>query len=155
MSRATAAELAAVPLFAALDAAVLEDLASRLTVRELERDAVVFREGSSSHEILVVLGGSVELARPSEGEAPIVVGTRGPGEWFGEVGLIGVKPRSVEARARTAARILVVPARELLDLYRRDVRAYALLTMNLARELARKLDAMERRWLEGQASHSS
>jgi CRP-like cAMP-binding protein len=65
--------------------------------------------------------------------------------------LIAIKSRAVEACAVEATRVLVLPARELLELYRRDLKAYALVTMNLARELARKLDAVEGRWIDGRA----
>ncbi len=141
--RAGVDELRALPLFAALDEGALEELARRLTVRSFDAGAVVFDEGEPGSTIHAVVSGSVELRRRSTNGRELVVAARGAGEWFGEVGLIAVKRRGVSARAREASRLLEIPARELHELSRRDMRAYALLTMNLARELARKLDRLE------------
>jgi len=151
VSAAAVEELARVPLFAALDERALEGLAQRLRVRSFAARERLFGVGDPSQELLVVLDGQVELFRDDGEGRRRQLGVRGPNDWFGDVGLIAIKSRAIEARARGAARVLVLPARELLELYRRDVRAYALVMMNLARELARKVDSLEQRWVEGRA----
>lgn len=153
--RATPDEFRAVPLFAALDEATLEEFAARLLVREHDANDGVFDEGESSGSVFVVLSGSVELARRDSDGKSWLIATRGPGEWFGEVGLIGVKRRGVSARATGPSRLLELHARELHELSRRDMKAYALLTMNLARELARKLDGLEQQLVEERGRHAA
>jgi CRP-like cAMP-binding protein len=44
------------------------------------------------------------------GEEQRVVGTLGPGEYFGEMALLGRDPRSATARALTTLDVLVLPA---------------------------------------------
>jgi len=147
-TRASVDELATIPLFAALEASTLRELAARLTVRRWAPGEMVFDAGDASGSILAVLTGSVELERRDRAGRAWVIATRGAGEWFGDVGLIGIKRRAVGARALVESRLLEVPARELHELARRDVKAYALLTMNLARELARKVDRLEQELVE-------
>jgi CRP-like cAMP-binding protein len=154
VSPPTVEELGRVPLFAALDERALDALARRLSVSTFAEGERLFGVGDASQEILIVLEGQVELFRRDSGGVRRRLGQRGPTDWFGEVGLIAIKSRAVEACAVEATRILVLPARELLELYRRDLKSYALVTMNLARELARKLDAVESRWIEGRAPAS-
>ncbi|MBM4375047.1 MAG: cyclic nucleotide-binding domain-containing protein [Deltaproteobacteria bacterium] len=151
MSAPSVEELGRVPLFAALDARALEGLAQRLSVRSFEAGERLFGVGDASQEILIVLDGEIELFRHDGEGRRRRLGRRGPSDWFGEVGLIAIKSRAIEAWSQTRARVLVLPARELLELYRRDMRAYALVTMNLARELARKLESVEERWVDGRA----
>lgn len=67
----------------------------------------------------------------------------GRGDWFGEVALLDVMPRAATARARQPCRLLTVTSSDLDALYRQDLKAYALLVMNLARQLSRKLRVAE------------
>jgi CRP-like cAMP-binding protein len=61
------------------------------------------------------------------------------GQWFGEMSVLDVRPRSASVRALSPCVLLVVTARDLDALYRRDLRSYTLLVLNVARELARRL----------------
>jgi CRP-like cAMP-binding protein len=79
-----AQELARVPLFAGLSDGELGALADRVA-RVKEPAGVTFtKEGERGHEFLLVLAGEVTVARDSE-----VVATLGPGDWFGELALLG------------------------------------------------------------------
>lgn len=66
-----------------------------------------------------------------------------PGDWFGELSLLAVMPRAATARAKRASRLLTLTSADLDALYRQDLKAYALLVMNLARQLSRKLRVAE------------
>lgn len=136
--------LRAIPLFSALAVEALTFLAERVEVRTVTVGEVLFAQGDPSRSIFAMLDGTVELVRLA-GDGEQVVALRAAGAWFGEVGLIGVKRRSVTARVASPGTVLVLPARTLHELYQADVRAYALVVMNLARELARKLDELESR----------
>ncbi len=133
--------LRSVALFAALDEGALE-LVCGLARRRLDPGQAVFDEGDPSHTMYVILEGEVEIVKATAA-GPLRVASLGPGEWFGEVGLIGVSRRVATARALRAARLVEIHARELRELYQRDVKSYALFTMNLARGMARKLQHAE------------
>ena len=87
----------------------------------------------------VIVAGELEVVKLGRG-GEVRVALLGPGDWFGEMAILDVQPRSATVRA-VAPTMLVQMSAEHVDrlLYRRDVKAYALLIMNIARELSRRL----------------
>ena len=65
---------------------------------ELERDTIIFEEGEDSNYAYVVLEGRVELTKNVEG-TEIFLAEIGPGDLFGEMGLIDGSTRSATATA--------------------------------------------------------
>jgi CRP/FNR family cyclic AMP-dependent transcriptional regulator len=61
------------------------------------------------------------------------------GDCVGEMSLIDIQPRSATARARGAATLYVLDLSEIAKLYRSDIEAYALLVLNISREISRRL----------------
>lgn len=142
-SHVTVAELEGLGLFGALDDAIVASLAERLTVLPVDEGDIVFREGERGRSMFVVLEGELELIKKSRHGRLVPVATLDKGDWFGEKALLDIMPRAATARARTPARLLELKASDLDALYRRDLKAYSLLVMNLARQLSRKLRAAE------------
>jgi CRP/FNR family cyclic AMP-dependent transcriptional regulator len=126
-------------LFGGLADDVLEGFVGALPVTELPRGTVVFHEGDSGREMFVLLDGEVEVLRRSKRGHETRVAILGPGDWFGEMSILDVLPRSATARVLAPARVLRLSAQDLDGLYRRDVRSYALLVLNIAREMSRRL----------------
>jgi CRP-like cAMP-binding protein len=133
------AELQTLGLFGALSDEILGKLAERLGVTDVAEHDIVFEEGQRGRAMYVVLDGELELLKKSRRHRPVPVATLGKGDWFGEVALLDVTPRAVTARALTDVRLLVITSSDLDALYRENLKAYALLVMNLARQLSRKL----------------
>jgi CRP-like cAMP-binding protein len=137
-------ELERIGLFGGVSDAILAGVADRLAVRTVDPGEVVFGEGDRGREMFVVLDGEVELWKQSRGEE-VRVATVHPGDWFGEMSLIDVLPRPWTARATTTGRLLPLANEDLDDLYRSDLKTYALFMMNVARQLSRKLRITEAR----------
>ncbi|HMN99460.1 MAG TPA: FAD-dependent oxidoreductase [Miltoncostaeaceae bacterium] len=68
----------------------------------------VFEEGDTGDSLFMILAGEVEVLKRFEADR-VVVGTLGPGEYFGEMALLGRHPRSATVRARTVLDVLVLP----------------------------------------------
>ncbi len=132
-------ELRGSGLFAGLDEALLESFVDQLEVRHLEPGDLVFREGDDGREMYAVLAGELEVFKRSKRGREVRVSLLGPHDWFGEMAILDVRPRSATVRAVAPSRLLRLSARDLDALYRRDLKSYALLVMNLARELCRRL----------------
>lgn len=137
--RVTAGMLRDIGLFGGLDDESLEILAKELPTSQVESGAVIVREGENARDMFVVAAGELEVLKHGR-EGEIRVAMLGPGDWFGEMTILDVQPRSATVRA-VAPTMLVRMSAEHVDklLYRRDVKAYALLIMNIARELSRRL----------------
>jgi NADH dehydrogenase len=72
-----------------------------------EPGETIFNEGDAGDSLFMVLSGRVEILKRFGPQAR-VVRTLGPGEYFGEMALLGRHPRSATARALTALDLLVL-----------------------------------------------
>ena len=105
------AMLSKVPLFADLgsrDLAEVGRLADEVTVKA---GKVLAQEGASGHEFFVILDGTVAITKGSTH-----LNDLGPGDFFGELAMIGKVPRTATATASTPATLLVVGHREFMTL---------------------------------------
>ncbi len=134
-----ASDLRTIGLFGALSDEVLAFLAGMLTVVKPTIGETIFREGDEANAMYVVLGGEMEVTKKSRGAVDARVAVLGPGDWFGEMSIVDIQPRSATVRALAPGRLIRITAADLDALYRHDVRSYAIIVLNLARELSRRL----------------
>jgi NADH:ubiquinone reductase (H+-translocating) len=78
------------------------------TQAHYEPGEVVFEEGEVGDSLYMILSGEVEVSKLVGGESQHI-GTLGAGEYFGEMALLGRRPRSASARAASALDLLVLP----------------------------------------------
>jgi CRP/FNR family transcriptional regulator, cyclic AMP receptor protein len=132
-------ELRSIGLFGALSDEVLTHLGATLQVLTLPAGEPVFHEGDEAREMFVVLSGEIEVLKRSKSGHDARVAMLGPGDWFGEMSIVDIQPRSATVRTVAPARFLRIAASDLDALYRHDLKSYALVVLNLARELSRRL----------------
>ncbi len=135
----TIPRLREVGLFGALSDDVLEHLSQTLQPLRVQAGEPIFREGDSAREMYVVLDGEVEVMKKSRRGRDMRVAILGPSDCFGEMSLIDVQPRSATVRALGPSRLLRMTSEDLDGLYRHDLKSYALVTLNIARDLSRRL----------------
>lgn len=136
----SAAILREIGLFGGLDEEMLEHLARELPTEQVAVGDRVVSEGDTAREMFVVIGGELEVLKRSPGGAEVRVAMLGPGDWFGEMAIVDVQPRSATVRSLAPSVLLRITARHVDELlYRRNLKAYSLLVMNIARELSRRL----------------
>jgi CRP-like cAMP-binding protein len=126
-------------LFGALSDEILEHLTKQLQLRRIAPGTTIFQEGDAAHDMFVVLEGEVEVLKKSRRGRVQRVAILGPNDAFGEMSIIDVQPRSATVRALAPARLLRIAAEDLDALYRHDVKSYAIVVLNVARDLSRRL----------------
>lgn len=92
--------LARCPVFAALDAAVLADVAARASIVRVVRKQTLYEAADAGQGVWVIASGRVRLARPTEDQGEVAIGYRGPSELVGEESLLATSP--VHAERATA-----------------------------------------------------
>ena len=118
----TPAHLADIGLFGGLSNETLETLASSLPTSRIEAGAMVVEEGDLSTQMFVVIAGELEVVKKGESGGDVRVAVLGPGDWFGEMSIIDVQPRSASVRAVAPTLVLSVTAEHVENLlYRHDV----------------------------------
>jgi len=132
-------ELRHVGLFGAVNDECLEFLSKRLVVLSPAAGDLVFKEGDAARDMFVVIGGEMEVLKRSQSGVDARVAVLGPGDWFGEMSILDVQPRSATVRVLAPSKLLRVSASDLDALYRHDTKAYAIIVLNIARELSRRL----------------
>ncbi|MFO0678214.1 MAG: cyclic nucleotide-binding domain-containing protein [Polyangiaceae bacterium] len=136
---ATVAELRDIGLFGALSDAFLEHIASVLRPLVVTAGHVIFREGEPAREMFVVLDGELEVLKQSRRGRETRVALLGPHDSFGEMSIIDMQQRSATVRAVAPSRLLRLSTEEMDALYRHDLKSYAIIVLNIARDLSRRL----------------
>jgi len=93
-------------LFAGLDEAELEKLAKVSSRRPVARGAFVVRAGESTDSLYILLAGRAKVTNCDEEGREIILAWLGPGEFFGEMGLIDGSPRSANVIATEHCELL-------------------------------------------------
>jgi CRP-like cAMP-binding protein len=101
-------DLATIKLFQGLPEPALRALAERSASRTLAPDAVIIREGDHPDSLYVILKGRVRVFLTDEKGAELVLTTKGPGEYFGEM-MLDDRPRSASVAALERCELGVIP----------------------------------------------
>jgi len=131
--------VAQVPIFAGLPERVIGILTDALRVAHVLPGAQLLREGEHARSMFVVRTGEIEILKRSKHGAAHKLAVLKPGDCVGEMSLIDIRPRSATARAVGAATVYVLDQSEIAKISRTDMEAYALLVLNIAREISRRL----------------
>jgi CRP-like cAMP-binding protein len=100
--------LSKIPLFAGLGKEEVHALAARAEDRATPGGTVVVREGDPADSLYVVLSGRVNVyLHASGGEKEVVLATKGPGEYFGEM-MLDDNPRSASVVALEPSKFAVI-----------------------------------------------
>jgi CRP/FNR family transcriptional regulator, cyclic AMP receptor protein len=139
------------PIFGALAGETLAFLVDQSRIRQVARGNDFFREGEPAESLYVLESGRVEVVRTWQG-VERVVNALGKGDCFGEMALLDLGPRSASVRAIEDCTAIELRADDLYRLYEHDVAQFALVQMNLAREVSRRLrrtdELLFRAWME-------
>jgi CRP/FNR family transcriptional regulator, cyclic AMP receptor protein len=98
----------------------------------------VFHKGDEPLHIHIVKRGQIDV-QIREGDVAIHKHALQVGECFGEASLMSMHRHTATAVAVEESELVTLSRRALIDLRHADVELFALLMMNLARELARRL----------------
>ena len=100
--------LKTIPLFAEVDDEKLRKIAPFATTDEFAEDEVVVREGGYSNHFYAIEEGTVKVERDGEHLADF-----GPGDIFGEQGLLEKQERSATVTATSRLRVIKIEHWEL------------------------------------------
>jgi CRP-like cAMP-binding protein len=135
-------KLQATPLFGGVRDDAVSFLLSRAESLHVSKGDWILREGEPGAAIYWIEEGVVAISR-RHGGREVELRRLSAGDVFGEMAIFDLGPRSASACAAEDCRALVIGCGLLSQLLAYDLEQYTLMTLNLARELARRL-----RWIE-------
>ncbi len=130
--------LSKTPIFSAIEKNKLLDLYKRCETITVNQGESIIEEDTGAQEIYVVLEGGVSILLKKDTKF-IEVASFGVGHCIGEASVIGIQNHSATVKAREQSTFLVLSRPILMSLYEDDLPLFALLVLNIARELARRL----------------
>lgn len=114
--RERVATLRRLAIFRGASRSTLEHVAEVLTEEDADAGTLVIRQGDVPDDLFVVVGGSLAVIVATPDRSDHEVNRLGPGDYFGEIGLLRRVPRTATVRAVTACRLFRVPGQEFLDI---------------------------------------
>lgn len=100
--------LHSLPLLARLPDDDLAWLVRRVGFRRLRRGAVVVEQGAADTALHFVISGRVHAVRRGLNDRPLLLEVLGPGDHFGERGLLDEQPRTSTARCVEPSQLMVI-----------------------------------------------
>ena len=135
------AVLKAVPLFASFPEDQLRMLTTMVTRRSASRSTTIMAGGDATDSLYIVLSGRLKVMMSDAEGKEVILTILGPGEFFGEMGLIDDEPRS--------ASVVTIEPCELLSISKRDFKKCLVdnseMSMAVMRGLVRRLREADRK----------
>jgi CRP/FNR family cyclic AMP-dependent transcriptional regulator len=100
--------LRALPIFEMLDDDSLKPLTRVAMLRTIARHTVVLHAGDRTDNIYFVLSGALKVQVSDEEGREVILSMLGPGELFGEMGVLDDHPRSATVLAVEASELVVI-----------------------------------------------
>lgn len=101
----------------ALQCDEIQALSAHGVVRSYPKNTIVVAEGDETASLYVILSGRVKIFLSGDDGKEIVLGTQGPGEYFGEIALDG-RARSASVMTLELSRFVVVQRANVRDFIR-------------------------------------
>ena len=135
------AVLKSVPLFASFQDEQLRTLVTLVTRRSAPRGSTIMAAGDLTDTLYLVISGRLKVMMGDADGKEVILTIIGPGEFFGEMGLIDDNPRS--------ASVVAIEPCELLSITKRDFRKCMAenfeMAMTVMRGLVRRLREADRK----------
>jgi CRP-like cAMP-binding protein len=128
------AKLRDIPMFAKLSRKQRKVLALRADEVEVEPGTLVCRKGDSANELYVIEEGTAKVVRDEQ-----YLDELGPGDFFGEMGVLDDAPRNAHVVATTPMTLMILSGAALKELQREKP--------ELARRISSTIE-QRRHWLE-------
>ncbi len=138
MTALTAADLAAIPLFASLSPEELQETAQLFTIRRYPKNAIVVTEGDRLDLFNIILSGNVQAFWRDEGGHQLNLGLEGPGDHFADATL-GGEVALVSFIAVADLRVASIRMTDLKQLLQRHPQIAVVLLMDVVARLRRLL----------------
>jgi CRP/FNR family cyclic AMP-dependent transcriptional regulator len=134
------------PLFGAVDDRAMQAIMPLMREFNFAAGEVIVQEGEDGDSLFVICSGSVEVLKAGPTTNDLLgkrIAILKVGDVFGEMELIDMQSRSASVRALEAVSVLALSNGDLFQIYESDLPTFALIVLNLAREVSRRLRSID------------
>lgn len=126
------------PVFGAIGAETIEFLLERAPVVQVAAGRYFFHEADPASSMYVLETGRVTIFKSWQGHK-LLLRRLEKGDCFGEMALLDLFPRSASVRADADCSAIELTCANLHRLFEHDAEQFAMIQMNIAREMSRRL----------------
>ena len=127
-----------IPLFAGLPDSDLQAIARKAVIKSYEKNAIVVTEGEFTKSLYVIVSGRIKVFLDDENGKELVLDSKGPGEYFGEM-VLDEGPRSASVVTTEPSTFAIIATAVFKDLLVKHPEIALIVIKNLIR-MARGLD---------------
>jgi len=132
-----------VPIFAGLSDAAIAHLIGLSEPVSGEPEVILVQEGSPGNAFYLVQSGKVAVVKEDPAGQDVLLATLTKGDFFGEMSIIECMPRSASIRVLEKAELYQIKTGALFKLFKTMPDQYAILILNISRDLCRRLRKMD------------
>jgi CRP-like cAMP-binding protein len=126
------------PLFGGIRADIIQFLLGLCSVVAVPTGEFFFRENDQAASLFVLEAGKAVVLKSWHGRG-YMLHTLQAGDCFGEMAVMDLRPRSASVQAVEDCNASRISADNLYQVYAQDLRQFALIQMNMGREVCRRL----------------
>jgi CRP/FNR family transcriptional regulator, cyclic AMP receptor protein len=138
--------LETIPIFAGLNRVALAEIARSAEEAAFRTGEIIVREGEAGNRLFIIRSGQVEVIKHLAQAHETVLAVLGPGNFLGEMSIIECVTRSASVRALEDTALLALKGIDLYRLFQRHPDQYAIVILNIARDLSRRLRAVDEKF---------
>jgi CRP/FNR family transcriptional regulator, cyclic AMP receptor protein len=140
------AVLESIPIFAGLETAALSEIADAAEEAAFGAADIVVREGEAGNRMFIVYSGRLEVVKHLAQAHETLLAVLGPRDFLGEMSIIECVARSASVRAVEETFLFALKGTDLYRLFQRHPDQYAIVILNIARDLSRRLRAIDEKF---------
>jgi len=135
--------LAATPVLAGTNSGAQTLFAEEGAVRDFAPGEWIVREGDEGHAFFILVEGNVEVIKHAYTPHAVTLATLKQGSLFGEMCIVEPMTRAASVLALSPVRVIEIRAATLHHLYQKMPDQYAIVLLNVARDMARRLRQLD------------
>jgi CRP/FNR family cyclic AMP-dependent transcriptional regulator len=138
--------LRGIPVFAGLGDAALSLLAQAVEEARFRAGEVIMHEGEPGNRMFIIRSGKVEVVKYLSEPSETVLGVLEAKNFMGEMSIVDSVVRSASVRAIEDTTLFSLKGIDLYRLFKKHPDQYAIVILNIARDLARRLRSIDEKF---------
>ncbi|HEV3209054.1 MAG TPA: cyclic nucleotide-binding domain-containing protein [Chthoniobacterales bacterium] len=138
--------LQGIPIFAGLNSAALLTIAEAVEESVFQPGSIIVSEGELGNRMYIVYSGRVEVVKHLAKANQTLLAVFGPRDFMGEMSIIECVARSASLRAVEETFLFALRGIDLYHLFQQRPDQYAIVILNIARDLSRRLRALDEKF---------
>ena len=132
-----------IPIFEGLDKETLDHLWKQVEQMDVPAGTVIVREGEPGNRLFLIGSGFVRVCKRFDQPDEVELAALTEGDFFGEMCILETLPRAATVQSVTESTLYGMSSSAFFNLQEKKPAQYAILLLNIARDLSRRLRALD------------